>query len=68
MHMADLVVAYPDMSSKRAHASRAVWAHLYSECEQPKIDGYLNNERIRMAIIPSLVDHLAFGATGGLRQ
>ena len=32
MYMEDLVVAYPGLSSKRANASRAVWAHLYAAC------------------------------------
>ena len=64
MYMADLVVAYPELSSKRTNASRAVWEHLYAACEPSKIEWYLNNERIRMAISPHLVAHMAFGTTG----
>ena len=64
MYMADLVVAYPELSSKRTNASRAVWEHLYAACSPSKIEWYLNNERIRMAISPHLADHMAFGTTG----
>ena len=64
MYMADLVVAYPELSSKRTNASRAVWEHLYAACGPSKIEWYLNNERIRRAISPHLVPHMAFGTTG----
>ena len=64
MYLADLVVAYPELSSKRTNASRAVWEHLYAACDPAKIEWYLNNERIRMSISPHLADHMAFGTTG----
>ena len=64
MYMADLAVSYPDLSSKRENASRAIWGHLYAACDPLKKDWYLNHERIRMAISPNLVDHVVFGATG----
>ena len=69
-HMADLLVDYPDMSSKRINASRAAWGPLYGAFEPSKTERSLNNERIRKAIIPSLVDHMAFGAkwSGGMNS
>ena len=64
MYMADLAVAYQGLSSKRANASRAGWEHLYDACDPSKIERYLNNKRISMAISPHLVDPMASGATG----
>ena len=62
--MADLAVAYPGLSSTRTNASRAALEHLHAACEPSKIERYLNNERIRMAIRQNLVDQMAIGATG----